>query len=196
MKGKSLFMRNIPNFLSIARIMLAFVVIYLIFTEARIWTIIIIFSIAAITDFFDGVLARRYGWISEFGRRADMIADRFLWAGTTLAFIISFGILGELRWIHGIQLFLIMSREIISFPYAIIAFFSGRALPKARYIAKVTTFLQGFALPLIILCVKYPLIALVSFPIAIATSITGFISALHYIEDTRIKEEENERRKR
>ncbi len=193
-RNESIFMQNIPNFLSISRVILTFVVVYLIFTEAKIWTIVIIFSIAAFTDFLDGKIARKYKWTSEFGRKADMIADRFLWVGTALAFIAAFGLRGELERIHGIQLLLIMSREIITFPFAIVAFFSGNPLPQARYIAKVTTFLQGFALPLIILSISYEKLVYLSFPLSIATCVTGFMSALYYMRDIRKDERKVKRR--
>ncbi len=180
-----MFLANIPNFLSISRIILAFVVIYLIFVQASVVKIVSVFAIAALTDFFDGRLARRFKWQSEFGRKADMIADRFLWVGTALAFIIDFGIRGYLNWTPGIQLLFMMSREIISLPFAIIAFFSGNALPNARYIAKVTTFIQGFALPSLILSIEYPAWIYASLPLSLIAGITGFVSAMYYINDVR-----------
>lgn len=184
-KTWDLFLSNIPNFLTVSRIIITFIVAYLIFTRAKLSTVIIVFAIGALTDFFDGQLARRFNWTSEFGRRADMIADRFLWGGTVLAFIITYGMLRLLDWTDGVQLLLLMTREIISLPFALYAFFSGNPLPQARFIAKVTTFLQGFALPALILSVHYPYWAYVSIPLSAACAITGFKSALYYIYDTQ-----------
>lgn len=175
---------NVPNTLTVLRFILTFVVVYLVFTDASIINIIIVFVIAALTDFFDGQIARRFNQKTEFGRKADMIADRFLWIGTTLAFVFSFGVQGILKPIHGIQFLFIMSRELISAPFAIIAFFSGNPVPQARYIAKVTTFLQGFALPALILSFFYPVWIYVSLPFSIAVAITGTISGLYYIKDS------------
>ncbi|MEK6934140.1 MAG: CDP-alcohol phosphatidyltransferase family protein [Nanoarchaeota archaeon] len=180
--------KNIPNFLSISRIILAFVVIYLIVTNQSVIEIVFIFSIAAITDFLDGALARKFKLESEFGRRTDVIADRFLWTGTAIAFLVVFGIEGRLHWFDGIQLMLIMTREIICMPFSLIAFFSGKKIPPVRHIAKVTTFLQGFALPALILSIVYPLWIYLSIPLAIACNITGFISAMYYIQDTKKQE--------
>ena len=178
-----LLLMNIPNFFTISRIVLTFVVAYMIFVHESIIMIVIVFSIAALTDFVDGKLARAYKWESEFGRKADIIADRFLWIGTALAFIISYGIYNRLDWHHGVQIMFIMSREILTIPFAIIAFFSGNALPKARYVAKVTTFLQGFALPALILSTTYPVWAYVSWPLSIIVFFTGLKSALYYMND-------------
>src|SRR3989344_8593315 len=115
---KSSWTSQIPNALTISRIILTFVVIYLVFIRASLVKIVIIFAIAAITDFLDGQLARKFKWESEFGRKADMIADRFLWAGTALAFIISYGMEGVLTWREGVQILLLMTREIITLPFA------------------------------------------------------------------------------
>lgn len=177
--------QNIPNFLSMSRIILTFVVIYLIVTDQSVVEIVFIFSLAAITDFLDGQLARRFKLVSEFGRKADVLADRFLWIGTAVTLLVVFGIEGKLHWFNGIQLMLIMSREIISMPFALIAFFSGKGIPHVRFVAKATTLLQGFALPALILSIVYPYFIYLSIPLAIACSITGFISAMYYIQDTK-----------
>ena len=180
---KSSWTSQIPNALTISRIILTFVVIYLVFIRASLVKIVIIFAIAAITDFLDGQLARKFKWESEFGRKADMIADRFLWAGTAIAFIVAFGLRGELGAEEGFQLLLIMSREIISAPFALIALVAGKPIPNARYVAKLTTLLQGFALPALILSLQYPFWSYISWPIAGAIGITGTISAIYYMGD-------------
>ena len=184
-KNSTLILENIPNFLSIARIFLTFVVIYMIFTNERIFITVVVFSIAAITDFLDGKIARKFKWESEFGRKLDILADRFLWAGTALAFLIAFGLEGRLNWVSGIQLLMIMTREIIAAPFALMSFFSSKKIPNAVYIAKITTFIQGFALPALILSVYYHPWIFLSIPLAIACAITGFLSALRYIHDLK-----------
>ncbi|MEK6888998.1 MAG: CDP-alcohol phosphatidyltransferase family protein [Nanoarchaeota archaeon] len=187
MKNNNSWVGQIPNALTISRIILTFVVIYLVFIKASLVKIVIIFAIAAITDFLDGQLARRCKWESEFGRKADMIADRFLWAGTAIAFIVAFGLRGELGAKEGFQLLLMMSREIISAPFALIALVAGKPIPNARYVAKLTTLLQGFALPALILSLQYPFWNYISWPIAGSIGITGTISAIYYIKDIQGK---------
>ena len=116
MKKRELILFNFSNFLTLLRVILAFVVVSLIFTKENVILIVVVFSIAAITDFFDGMLARKFGWETEFGRRADMIADRFLWVGTALAFLVSFGLEGRLGWINCIQLILIKQQPLKVLP--------------------------------------------------------------------------------
>lgn len=176
---------NVPNFLTIARIFLTFVVVYMIFTNAKIKTIVITFAIAAITDFLDGQIARRFNQTTEFGRKADIIADRFLWAGTALAFIFAFGLEGKLTPFHGAQILMIMSREIIALPFAIGAFFTGKGLPQTRTIGKVNTFIQGFALPSLIASIQYPKFLYLSVPLSIILAFTGVTAALFYMYDLK-----------
>lgn len=38
----------------------------------------IVFLAASVTDFLDGAIARRYGWVTNFGKIADPIADKLL----------------------------------------------------------------------------------------------------------------------
>ena len=176
---------TIPTILNIARIVLTFVVVYMIITERSITYTVVVFAVAAITDWFDGRIARKYNLVSDFGRKADMLADRFLWIGTAFAFLAVFGIRGQLNIIHGIQLLLIMSREIISAPSAIVAFFSGKGFPHARYVAKITTFTQGFALPALMLSIYYPVWENLAFPLSILLGIVGTASGFYYIADVQ-----------
>ena len=179
-------MINVPTLLNVSRIVLTFVIAYMIVVDSDIKLIVFVFVIAAITDWFDGFIARKYNLTNDFGRKADMFADRFLWVGTALAFIFVFGIRGRLEPIHGLEILLIMTREIISAPFAIAGAFSASVFPHARYIAKITTFLQGFALPAVFLSVYYPAWTYFSLPLSIIIGVTGAISGLHYIHDLEL----------
>lgn len=78
---------NLPNLLTYARIvMVPFVVACVIYDGdwAR-WIALGIFVIAAITDFFDGYLARAWAQQSNLGRMLDPIADKLLVAAVLLA---------------------------------------------------------------------------------------------------------------
>ena len=70
---------TIPNLLTISRVIAAPLVagVFLVFDrlDAQ-WIAFWIFSIAAITDYFDGYLARKWGQVSGFGRMLDPIADK------------------------------------------------------------------------------------------------------------------------
>jgi CDP-diacylglycerol---glycerol-3-phosphate 3-phosphatidyltransferase len=73
-------MKSVPNLLSWLRIILAPVFIILYIQNEILWASlsIAVFSVAAITDYFDGYIARRYGLRSEFGIFLDPFADKIL----------------------------------------------------------------------------------------------------------------------
>ncbi|MBC7302065.1 MAG: CDP-diacylglycerol--glycerol-3-phosphate 3-phosphatidyltransferase [Nocardia sp.] len=90
---------NIANVLTIARIVLVPLFVLALFAEGghdTRWRVIAaaIFGLAAITDRFDGQLARKYGLVTDFGKLADPIADKAL-IGSAL---IGLSVLGDLPW--------------------------------------------------------------------------------------------------
>ena len=78
---------TIANILTICRIFMApmFLVMMLTNTTWGIITGYFVFAIAALTDWFDGYLARKYGEETEQGEFLDPLADKVL---TTTAFIV------------------------------------------------------------------------------------------------------------
>lgn len=90
---------NIANILTMLRIVLVPVFVILLFVgggEQIGWRIAaaVVFAIAAITDWYDGRLARDRGLITDFGKLADPIADKALIG----AALIALSVLGELPW--------------------------------------------------------------------------------------------------
>ena len=97
---------NIPNVLTVARLFMVPIFGYLVLaieqTDSVQWASAIVFLIAALTDLVDGVWARRYGLVTNFGKIADPIADKAL-IGTAL---IALSIQGEIAWwVTGIIIF-------------------------------------------------------------------------------------------
>lgn len=68
---------NLPTILTLSRIVLIPLFIFEAQAGRYFWAAII-FSIASITDFLDGYLARRTGQVTTFGIIIDPIADKFL----------------------------------------------------------------------------------------------------------------------
>jgi len=97
---------NIPNLLTVARLIMVPVFGYLVLaieqTEAVQWASAAVFLVAALTDLVDGVWARRYGLVTNFGKIADPIADKAL-IGTAL---VALSIQGEIAWwVTGVIIF-------------------------------------------------------------------------------------------
>ena len=165
------------------RIILTFLTLYLIFGRYSIISIVITFTLGMLTDFLDGQIARRFKLTTEFGRKFDMIADRFLMISTVVGLIFYYTYLNLLDHWHIIQIFMIMSREIITFPFALILILSGKEIPHAKFIGKLTTFLQGFAFPCVILSIYFHTFTYISPVIAIATLVVGIFSAATFVKD-------------
>ena len=175
---------NFPNFLTFSRVVITFATMYLIFAGFEIFYIAALFIIGMLTDFFDGFWARKFKETTEFGRQFDMIADRFLMVGTVMALLIKFTGDSLLTRYHLLQIFIILSREILVLPILLTAILTGVGIPHVRFAGKLTTFMQGITFPLILLSVKYPLFSF-SIYFAIATSLTGLVSAFYYTNDVK-----------
>ena len=69
---------NLPNMLTLSRIIAIPLVVACFWLDRgwAQWLSMILFVIAAVTDWFDGYFARRYHQISRFGRFLDPIADK------------------------------------------------------------------------------------------------------------------------
>lgn len=71
---------NVPNLLTLTRILLipVFVVLFATPDPDRSITAAIVFVVAAVTDLLDGYLARRSGQVTKLGKLLDPIADKLL----------------------------------------------------------------------------------------------------------------------
>ena len=71
---------NLPNFITLTRILLipVFVVLFATPTPNRSFSAALVFVVAAITDLLDGYLARRNGQVTSLGKLLDPIADKLL----------------------------------------------------------------------------------------------------------------------
>lgn len=104
-------MTDLPNLLTLSRIAAipVMVVLAAIRTPATDFAACVVFSIAAITDYFDGKLARDYGQTSDLGRMLDPIADKLLVAACLLVLVSNKTIGGLAVW----AALIILCREIL-----------------------------------------------------------------------------------
>ena len=129
---------NLPNQLSILRILLAIICIYLIWLNSlqTIIAALIIFLLAALTDYLDGQIARRKNLTTNLGKLLDPIADKILIIGVFLAFL-------ELDLISLWVVIVIISREFIITSLRLIALKQNKVLAaefhgKHKMISQVT----------------------------------------------------------
>jgi cardiolipin synthase len=80
---------SLPNLLTLSRIGLIPVLLLLLYLNepwAR-WTALVLFTLAGVTDYLDGYLARNHGQVSAIGRFLDPIADKLLVAAVILLLV-------------------------------------------------------------------------------------------------------------
>lgn len=70
-------MRHLPNLLCLLRIALVVPLLQAMLAGEQV-RILVLFSIAAVSDGLDGYLAKRFHWTSELGKYLDPIADKLL----------------------------------------------------------------------------------------------------------------------
>ena len=103
-------MSKLPNFLTLLRIFLLPLLIYLIIDSNSSFNlaILILFIVIALSDYFDGVIARKTNSTSEFGKMLDPIADKLF----VVLLIITFIYNDYINEINLIPAYLIIFREI------------------------------------------------------------------------------------
>ncbi len=138
----------IPNAISIFRLLLVLPIAVAIIEGEFIFSLTL-FCIAGISDGLDGYLARKYGWVTAFGKIIDPLADKLLLLVTTVT-------LGLLGYFPMMVLFLMVAKDLAvvggMLVYTVLAGF-----PEVRpiTIGKVTTVLQ-------ILLIGYIMITLIA----------------------------------
>lgn len=163
-------MTNFINFITIARIFLApIILIFLIFGNYL--ACVLLFFLAGLTDYYDGYLARKYNAESELGEILDPIADKIL-----IVFIL-IGLSVELNS----QLMALLSSLIIAREIGVAALrdFSARNnlsdRTKVTFLAKAKTSIQllTIGLYLLALAISFNLLIVISdIFLIIATFIT------------------------
>ena len=149
--------RALPNVITVGRIVMAPAVFFLILLPGfwpRLFSFIL-FLIAAFSDLWDGYLARKYGWVSDFGKLMDPLADKLLLVATFIPFFLishrpgaanDLPYWGELPvWV----LVVIFGREILITVIRSIAARRGRVIAAAKagkYKAVVQNIFAGAAL--------------------------------------------------
>lgn len=172
-------MKNLPNLLTAFRIGIVPLLVLVMFipADAARWVAVILFTLAAITDFFDGYLARKHNVQSDLGTLLDPIADKFL----VLASLLMLIAIGTLSGFNVVAAIIILGREILV--SGLREFLAGLSvkLPVTR-LAKWKTTIQMVAIGFLIagpagtiLIPGSPLIGTIGlWAAAIITVITGY----------------------
>ena len=129
-------MMNIANQLTVLRIILTFVCVWLILVNgfASLVAAFLVFIIASITDFLDGFFARRQALVTDLGKILDPIADKILVLGVFAAFL-------ELNIVNAWMIIAIVMREFIITGIRFLGLGKGVVL-EAKFLGKHKTVSQ------------------------------------------------------
>jgi CDP-diacylglycerol---glycerol-3-phosphate 3-phosphatidyltransferase len=138
---------NLPNQLTLARIVLSPVFMALILiddTRAKLGSLVV-FVIAALTDLGDGYFARRRGLATGFGRFMDPLADKILTSTALISFV-------TLGYVRGWMVTVIIGREFFITGFRSLAAYRGMIIVPTLG-AKFKTLLQMVTICVILLFV-------------------------------------------
>jgi CDP-diacylglycerol--glycerol-3-phosphate 3-phosphatidyltransferase len=136
---------NLPNKLTVGRIICTVFMIVFILLDgpAFAWLSLVMFSVAALTDYADGKIARAQGLVTNFGKFMDPLADKIL-NYSVMILLIPEGL------IPVVALIIILFREFLVSGIRQLAAEQGQVIA-ANIWGKVKTFVQDFSLVAILL---------------------------------------------
>jgi len=175
---------NLPNLLSLLRIILTPLFIIFLFSDDRLLALII-FAVAAITDAYDGHLARKYNQITPQGKFLDPLADKILVLSAFFSFafigIIDFWMVGiitfrdmfitGLRWIISNKGFEFVTSKLSKYKTA----FQLIIIILTLIFLTLESFNMESFIPTVNLIKQYKIIYMLTLFTAIFTAYTGFI---------------------
>ncbi len=126
---------NIPNFITLGRIMSVPVIFWLLLSGQN-KIAFFVFVAAGISDAVDGFLAKRFNWATELGSYLDPLADKLL----IVSIFIALGVRGELPlWL----VIAVVSRDILIVTAVLLAWLlDQRVRIKPLAVSKANTLLQ------------------------------------------------------
>ena len=138
---------NLPNKLTILRVLL--IPVFVVLLLADFWgkwldyIALAVFIIASLTDMLDGMIARKYNLITNFGKFMDPLADKLLVCSAMICLL-------DLGRIPAWVVIVIIAREFIISGFRLVASDKGVVIA-AGYIGKVKTVFQMIMIMLMII---------------------------------------------
>ena len=140
---------NLPNKLTLLRIILIPIFVAVYFIPAIPYNYLIatvIFALAAFTDFLDGKIARKYNLVTDLGKFLDPIADKVLVAAALIIMLVTpEGGAVILPSYAAIFVTVILARELIISGFRMVAAAKGKVIAADKS-GKIKTFVQDIAI--------------------------------------------------
>lgn len=166
---------NLPNTLTMMRIVLAFAFMLFLFTDGLFYKILAFatFFLASLTDLLDGFLAKRNNQITDFGKLMDPIADKILILSAFIAFV-------ELGVIPAWMVIVVILREVAITAMRGLAYTKGKVIP-ADGVGKHKTVSQVIAIFVILLYIVFREGTESVFKFWTPSTASAFSSAIYYL---------------
>lgn len=175
---------NLPNMLTGLRLVLVPVFLWflLIDTPGWRWVALAVFMVAAYTDHLDGEIARKQGLITNFGKLADPIADKFM----TLGAFVVLSILGDLPWWFTIivavrELGITVMREVLRRRDIVVAASSGGKLKTVLQILLIWLLIIPWGSFIAANTVAEQVVSIGIWIVLIATLLVTVVSGVQYV---------------
>jgi CDP-diacylglycerol--glycerol-3-phosphate 3-phosphatidyltransferase len=144
---------NLPNLITVSRFVLSIILFVLIDMNGWWRAAAVVFIVAALTDYLDGYLARKYGQVTVLGRILDPFVDKIIICGAFI-FLQKWENSGVTAWMT----FIIIARELLI--TSLRAFLEQRGKDfSAKWSGKIKMIVQCAAVPLCLLSLSEPFVA-------------------------------------
>ena len=143
---------TLPNLLSLIRLCLIPLIVWLYCGAKKYITVIFVILLSGATDIADGIIARKFSMISDFGKILDPIADKLTQAAMLICLLSRY----KLMWVI-LSVFAI--REIVMIVMGMIVIKKKDSVNSAKWYGKLNTVVLYTVMMLLILLPNIPIIA-------------------------------------
>lgn len=156
---------TVPNALSALRILLVPVFLVLVLLELDLAALVVII-VSSLSDFLDGIIARRFSQITKLGQLLDPAADRLF----IFAAVIALAVREVVPWW---VVAVIVGRDVFLAVLGLVLAQHGYGPLPVHHLGKLATFALFYALPILVLGQAFPAVQAVSDPIGWAFTLWG-----------------------
>ena len=141
--------RNIPNILSVIRLIMIPVFVYVYMSDISNKTFLSfgIYAIAWFTDILDGYLARKNNWITEIGKILDPFADKMMQFVAVICLVIA-------KKLSVIVISIVFFKELLMLIGATIIAKKEKSVTPSSWFGKLATFVLFVAVSILIIAAE------------------------------------------
>ena len=173
---------NLPNKLTVLRLCLVPIIVIVLLLPVNMVTTIVgasVFLITALTDLFDGKIARKYGLVTDFGKFLDPLADKFMAISAMMCIMYRTHSNALIFNMFMILVMVTIFRELAVASIRLVAVTNANIVVAANILGKVKTVAQ---IVLVMAALLEPVLAKINFlfflgyyPITIAASVVTLV---------------------